>query len=271
LKPAADSAALPRPRQFSGVNARGLWALFRRDVMRFLRLGMESLGGPAASSLLFMAVFVLASGRKGEIVPGLPLADFIAPGVVIFSLSHAAYQAAAFSLLEDKLEGIIGDLLAAPLSPAEILAGYLSAAAFNALVAGTLVLALTLLFADLEPVAPAVSLGFATATALLFAQIGVLAALWAERWEHYSVAENFLVLPLGFLSGTFFTITALPPPAQALIALNPVFYAIDGFRYGLTGHAESSLVTGALFLAAINIVLGLIAWRLIAVGYKIKP
>jgi ABC-2 type transport system permease protein len=271
LKPAADNAALPRPRRFVGLNGRGLWTLFQRDVMRFLRLGVESLGAPAASSLLFMAVFVLASGRKGEMLPGLALADFIAPGVVIFSLSHAAYQAAAFSLLEDKLEGIIADLLAAPLSPAEILTGYVAAAAFNALVAGALVLALTLFFADLKPVAPAVSLGFAAATALLFAQIGVLAALWAERWEQYSVAENFLVLPLGFLSGTFFTVAALPSPAQAVIALNPVFYAVDGFRYGLTGHGESSLLTGAVVLTTINIVLGLIAWRLFTIGYKIKP
>lgn len=266
-----DRPAVPGPRRFAAVNGRGFRTLVRRDVLRFFRLAAESLGGPCVSSLLFLAVFVLAAGRQGEMVPGLSLVDFVAPGVVIFSLSHAAYQAAAFSLLEDKLEGMIADLLAAPLSPAEILGGYVCAAALNALIVGTVVLGLTLLFADPEPVAPAVSLGFATATALLFAQTGVLAGLWAERWEQYSLAENFLVLPLGFLSGAFFSIAALPPAAQTLVALNPLFYAMDGFRYGLTGHAESSLAIGALVLAGINLLLGLLAWRLIAIGYKIKP
>ena len=113
-------------------------------------------------------------------------------------------------------------------------------------------------------------MGFAAASALLFALLGTLAGLWADRWEHYAMVESFLILPLGFLSGTFFTLAALPEPARLLIAFNPVFYAVDGFRYGLTGHGESSLALGMGLLLTLDLALGLVAWRLFAVGYKIK-
>jgi len=260
----------PLPRSFGAVNWLGFRALFRRGALRYVKLAWESLGGPCVSSLLFLAVFALAAGGRGEIAPGLSVVQFIAPGIIMFSLAHAGFEYAAFPLLDDKLEGMIGDILAAPLTPLEIVAGYVLPAAWGALVTGTAILLLALLFVDFAFHSILVLVGFAAASALLFALLGTLAGLWADRWEHYAMVESFLILPLGFLSGTFFTLAALPETARLLIAFNPVFYAVDGFRYGLTGHGESSLALGMGLLLALDLALGLVAWRLFAVGYKIK-
>ncbi len=261
----------PAPRRFGAVNWMGLRTLFRRGLLRYLRYAWEFLGGPCVSSLLFLAVFVLAAGGAPELAPGVPLGQFLVPGIVMFSLAHNAFENAAFPVLDDKLEGMIGDILAAPLSPSEVLAGYVLPAAVNALITGAVILGLGWLFVDLRLHDPLASIGFAVLAALLFALIGTLAGLWAERWENYSTAETFLILPLGFLSGTFFSLASLPEPAQRLIAFNPVIYAVDGFRYGLTGHAETSGLLGAAILAALILGLWLLAWRLFAVGYKLKP
>ena len=263
--------SMPRPRSFAGGNWRGLWTLFWRGALRFLKLSWETIGGPCVSSLLFLAVFVLAAGEGREIAPGLSLPQFIIPGIIILALSQSAFQMAAFPLLYDKMEGMIGDILSAPLSPGEILAGYVAAATASALVIGVAVFLLSLLFVDLPLTSPLLALLFAVATAVLFALAGTLTGIWADKWEHYSVAENFLILPLGFLSGTFFTLAALPPAAQTVVALNPVFYAINGFRAGLAGFSESSLLLGIFVLILLDLCLASLAWRLFAKGYKIKP
>lgn len=261
----------PVPRSFGAVNWRGLATLVRRGVARYVKMAWETLGGPCVSSLLFLAVFALAAGGRSEMLPGLALVEFLVPGIVIFQLGHSAFENAAFPVLDDKLEGMIGDILAAPLSPLEVMAGYVLPAALNGLATGALVLGLAWLFVGVAVHDLAAALGFAAGMALLFALVGTLVGLWADKWEHYSMAESFLVAPLGFLSGTFFTLASLPGAGQALIALNPVFYAVDGFRYGLTGQAETALPLGAALLAGLALGLWLLAWRLFAIGYKVKP
>lgn len=262
--------APPLPRRYGAVNWRGLGALAGRGIRRFFKEAVETLGGPAVSGLLLLAVFSLAAGERQEMAPGLALTPFIAPGIVVFVFGHAAFEHAAVPLLYDKLEGMIGDLLAAPLSPLELLSGYVLSALCSALFVGALMLALAFVFIDLGIHDIWSVLGFGSAGALLFSLLGVLVGLWADKWEHYAMAESFLILPLGFLSGTFFTLASLPDAARALIALNPVVYAVDGFRYGLTGHAEAALLPGAILLVALNLGLWLLLWRLFSVGYKLK-
>ncbi len=271
--PAAQGQAAkpPEPRRFGAVNWRGLWSLYRRNAFRFLRYGVESIGGPAVTSLLFLAVFSLALGGRGEIVPGVSLVQFIAPGIVIFSLTHSAFESAAVPIMYDKLEGMIGDVIGAPLTPLEIAAGYALSATGNGVMAGTVVLALMAVFVDLPLHAPLAVLGFAVAASLLFALIGVVVGLWSDRWDNYSAAETFLVLPLGLLSGAFFPLRGVPEGARWLFDLNPVFHAVQGFRYGFIGAAEVSLPVSALVLVALDLGLAGLAWRLFAIGYKIKP
>ncbi|MFQ6018269.1 MAG: ABC transporter permease [Kiloniellaceae bacterium] len=265
------AAMAPDARRHGAVNWRGLWNLFRRGMHRFFRYAAETLGGPAVSSLLFLAIFVLALGGTGEVVPGVPLATFVAPGIVMFSMTHSAFENAAAPILYDKLEGMIGDIVSAPLSPLEIVAGYALSATASALVTGTLIVGLMSLFVELSVHSVAAVLGFALGGALLFALAGTVIGIWADRWDHYSAAETFLILPLGLLSGAFFTLERLPADARWAFEVNPVFHAVDGFRFGFTGHADGMILAGAGVLAVLNLALMLIAWRLFAIGYKIKP
>jgi len=271
VTPAVRPRAAPRARQFGWVNWRGLWTLYRRGAARYLRYGVESIGGPAVSSLLFLAVFSLALDGRGEMVPGVTLVQFIAPGIVIFSLTHSAFQSAATPIVYDKLEGMIGDIIGAPLTALEITAGYLISAAGNGLITGTVILALMAVFVDLPLHAPWIVFGFAVAAAVLFAAIGLVVGLWSDRWDNYSAAETFLILPIGLLSGAFFTLEGVPEGARWLFDLNPVFHAVQGFRYGFIGTAETPVAVSAAVLVGLDLVLTVLAWRLIATGYKTKP
>ena len=153
----------------------------------------------------------------------------------------------------------------------ELLAGYVLPAVLNAMMTGGLILLIAHLLIGFAFPNLLLALVFALSSALLFALIGTLAGLWADRWEHYSLAETFVVLPLGFLSGTFFTLASLPTTAQGLIAVNPVYYAIDGFRFAVVGFGETSPLLGLAVLAMPILGFGLLAWRLFARGYKLKP
>lgn len=261
----------PEPRTFGRVNWRGLASLYRREVLRFLRYAWESIAGPAISSLMFLVVFELALGPAAAVPVGVSLAAFLVPGIVIFSLTHNAFQGAAVSVFHDKIEGMITDVIGAPLTAAEIVAGYALAAASNACVTGAVILALMAVFVDLPLAAPALIVGFAVAAALVFALIGVVVGIWAERWDHYSAAETFLVLPLGLLSGAFFAADRLPPEAHWLFLANPVFHAVEGFRYGFIGSSSESVVVAAAVLVGLIVALGGLAWWMVARGYKLKP
>lgn len=259
------------PRSFGRLNGRGVWTLIYRDLRRYWKYGVESIGGPIVSSLLFLAVFVLALGGAGEAAGGLTFVQFVAPGIVMFAVMHSGFFNGAAPLVHDKHEGMIQDVLSAPLSAVEVAAGYGLSATLNALATGLAVLAAMMLFVVLPLPQLPLALLFAVAGAASFALAGVLIGLWADKWDHYSAAESFLILPLGVLSGAFFPLDSLPALGQTLILFNPAFHAIDGVRYGLTGTAAWSPWASLAILLIVDLALAALAWRLIAVGYKIKP
>lgn len=266
----ALAAAPPRARRFGAVNWRGMWSLLRREQIRFLRYAGESIAGPAVSSLMFLVVFQLALGNEGPL-PGITMAQFLVPGVVMFSLTHSAFESAAVALFHDKIEGVIGDILGAPMTPFEVVAALTLAAAANAIVTGAVILALMAVFVEMPLQAPLVAAGFALAAALVFALLGLIVGICAERWDHYSAAETFLVFPVAILSGAFFAVSNLPAEAQWLFRANPVFHALEGFRFGFTGRAQEPPLLAAAVLITLIAGLGVLAWRLYARGYKLKP
>ena len=264
------AAGRPKVRGFGALNWRGMWSLFRRDQIRFLRYAGESIAGPAISGLMFLAVFQLALGEEGPL-PGVTMAQFLVPGIAMFSLTHSAFENAAVTLFSDKIEGMITDVLGAPLRPFEVVLALTATAACSGLITTAVVLALMAVFVELPLAAPLAVVGFALAAALLFALLGVIVGICAERWDHYSAAETFLVFPLAMLSGAFFAVSALPAEVQWLFRANPVFHALEGFRFGFTGQAQEPPLLAAAVLAAMIAGLGLLAWRLYARGYKLKP
>jgi len=263
-------ATTPVPRRYGPVNWRGVYALYKRETVRFYRYAAETLGGPAISALLFLAVFQLALGGE-EVRPGVSLSAFIGPGIVMFMMAHGAFEGGSIPILFHKMEGMITDVISAPLTPLEILVGYVLPATTSAMTVGAVVLALVAVFVDLPLHSITAIVGFAFAASLSSALLGLVVGIWAERWDGYSAVETFLVAPLGFLSGAFFPVDNLPETMRWVFHVNPVFQAVEGFRYGFIGQTQTSLVLAVSVLAGMSLVLGLIAWRMLVVGYRIKP
>ena len=263
--------ALPAPRRYGVVNWRGLWALFAKDVRRALKQYRYSVLGPAVSNLLFLTVFALAGGHGGAYVGDLTFVQFLVPGLIIFAACERAYGTSSESVLYDKMEGMIADTLMAPLTALERTIGYACSSAAMGLVTGAATAAPMLLFVDLPVASRPLVCFFAVAGTLMHGLFGVIVGLWAERWDHHAAALTFLVIPFGFLSGTFYSITTLPEIGAEAARLNPMFYVIDGFRAGSTGHADGSPATGIVVVLLVIIALGAITHRLFRIGYKIKP
>ncbi|MEX0809090.1 MAG: ABC transporter permease [Dongiaceae bacterium] len=259
-----------RPRRFGAVNWVGLATLYRREVRRGLKDHLDSLWGPVVANLLYLAVFGLAAGTIDQSGTAGNLLAFIAPGLVMFTIMSRAFEMACASILFDKLEGMIVDVLQPPITPIERLAGMAGACVSVGLLTGMILALVTHLFVDMRPAAPLALLLFAVLGALMLSLAGILGGLWARRWDHYAALLTFFVIPASFLSGMFYPIDVLPEFARDLTLINPLFYAIDGVRYGFRGEAQASLTVGAALLLAIDIALALILWRLFRLGWRLK-
>ena len=268
-RPAVEAPA--GPRALGPVNWRGLAALYRREVRRYLAEWPETLGGAAVSALLFLAVFHLALEAAPSPLPGVSLVAFLVPGLVTVAIAQKSFEAAAYSILFDKLEGTIVDVLTPPLSAGERALAYAAGAASSGLVTGGAVAAVLIPFAPWPDITPLPLVFFALAVALFHALFGTAAGLRAGRWDNLAATQTYALIPLIYLSGAFFPTADLPEAGRLAILLNPVHYAVDGMRHAWLGRSELSPVPGAALLLLIDLALFGLVWRLFHRGYKLKP
>lgn len=260
----------------AGINRVGLFALYMKEVRRFLKVQMQTIWAPAFTTLLFLVIFTVALGRQGREVLGVPFASFVAPGLIVMAMMQNAFANSSFSLLSGKMQGTIIDLLMPPLSPGELMTGILAAAITRAIAVGfTVALAMALW--------PGVSLGlahpwavvwFALMGALMLAIMGLATSIWADKFDHNAAISNFVIAPLSLLSGTFYVIGNLDPTFQWVSRANPFFYVISGFRYGFLGQSDigdaGAVLVAAASLLALNIVLLAGVFMLLRSGWKLK-
>ncbi|MFQ5561935.1 MAG: ABC transporter permease [Parvularculaceae bacterium] len=261
-------------RRFGAVNWLGLWTLYVKEVRRFLKVAFQTIIAPVISTLLFLVVFMQAFGAARGDVGGVPYIVFLAPGLIMMAILTNAFANSSSSLMISKVQGSIVDVLMPPLSPSEMAVAFVAGAATRGLLVG-LVTALTsagfMAFSDPMGLAvPWAAAYFALAAAFMFGMLGVLGGVWAEKFDQLAAVTNFIITPLTFLSGTFYAISRLPEPFLTFSHFNPVFYLIDGFRYGFTGAAEASVLTGVLVTLGVNTVLAVWCYGLIKSGYKLK-
>jgi ABC-2 type transport system permease protein len=258
------------PRRYGGANWLGLWALYQKEIRRFWKIGGQTVGAPVVTSLLYMMVFAVAAGGGRPSLGGVPFVTFMAPGLVMMTMLNNAFSNSSSSLLQAKMQGLTQDLLTPPLSPAELTAGFILGAMTRGVMVGVVTWLCVLPFAHLGLSHLWAVLYFGLASCAIMACAGVLAALWAVKFDHLASVTNFVVMPLTFLSGTFYSVDRLPPAFRAASRLNPMFYLIDGFRYGFVGQADGSLLIGAAFTGALTIALTVLVWRLFTTGYRLK-
>jgi ABC-2 type transport system permease protein len=264
------SAAPPQPRRYPGPNWIGLQALYLKEVRRFMKVGMQTVGAPVLSSLLYMLVFAMATSGARPQIDGVPFVAFVAPGLVMMTILNNAFANSSSSLLQMKMQGLIQDVLTPPLSPGELTAGFILGAVTRGLLVGLVTWVAVTPFSHLGAPHPWAILYYGMAACLVMASIGVMAALWAVKFDHLATVTNFVVLPLTFLSGTFYSVDRLPEPFRTFTRFNPFFYLIDGFRYGFIGRAEQPLMFGGLFVLVLSLALLVITWRMFATGYRLK-
>ena len=272
-----DSANSDRPiaapravRRFGAVHWRGMATLVRRETGRNLKLWPISLIGPVLSMMLYILVFALALGPIRATVEGAAVLDFIAPGLVLFVIMQRAAEAGTFSLVLDKLDGMIGDLLVSPLMPSEITTGYMLSGSFAGLATGLAVFLGMGALVGFGLAQPWLALLIALLSAAVMALIGVLAGLWARKWDHVAVVFSFIIIPVGFLSGLFAPVSGLPGPLAIAIRANPMFYAIDAFRGAVTGDHVVPLLTSVAVLGGCLAALWIACFVLIRRGYNLK-
>jgi ABC-2 type transport system permease protein len=254
------------------INWQGLRALYIKEVRRFFKVQLQTIWGPAVSALLLLIVFSVAFGGNGRLVMGVPFASFAAPGLIVMSMMQQAFANSSFAFLVGKIQGTIVDYLMPPLSAGELLAGLVAAAVTRSILIGLALYLMLLLWPglDVRIREPWAVIWFALMGAGFLSFLGIIASLWAEKFDHNATITNFVIQPLSLLSGTFYSIEKLHGAFRTISHLNPFFYVISGFRYGFLGTADSNVVVGAIALLAINMVLGLTAYLLIRAGWKIR-
>ena len=262
---------MPTARRFGPVNWLGLWTLYLKEVRRFWNIATQTIAAPVVTTLLFLAVFALALGSGSVAVAGLPYIQFLAPGLVMMAMTQNAFANTSSTLVIAKVQGNIVDLLMPPLSPAEQTAALALGGLTRGLVVGSAVWLSMIPFAGFHVHSPFFTAYHAVMASLMLSLLGVLGGLWSEKFDHLAAVTNFIVTPLAFLSGTFYSTERLPEPWLTVAHLNPFFYMIDGFRYGMTGHADGGMATGVAVVAAANVALALLSHRLFKTGYKLKP
>jgi ABC-2 type transport system permease protein len=252
------------------VEGLGLLTLYLREVRRFMKVPGQTLMAPAVTTMLFMAIFSLALGRAVEQMDGIPFLLFLAPGLAMMAMLQNSFANASSSLIIAKVQGNIIDTLMPPLSPLELLLGIGLGAVTRGLTVGVIVVIAMQIFVAAPPVHLWAVLFYAVAACLMMGLIGMLVGIWAEKFDQIAATTNFLVTPLTFLSGTFYSVERLPDALQWIAAVNPFYYAIDGFRYGFIDRADGSLLTGVLVLAAVDLVLAALCFRVLQTGWRLK-
>jgi ABC-2 type transport system permease protein len=267
----ADAAVMPpQPRDYHGVNWAGFRTLYLREIRRFWKVGMQTLAAPVVTALLYMMVFVVAAQGARTPVHGVAFATFVAPGLIMMQILNNAFSNSSSSLLQAKMNGLTGDFLTPPLTPLEHVAAFALGAATRGIVVGAVTWLAVLPFAHLPITHLWAVLYFGIGAALILGMLGIMAGLWAEKFDHMAAVTNFVVMPMTFLSGTFYLVDRLPEPFRTASRFNPFFYLIDGFRYGFIGVAEGSILAGAIMTAGLTLSLAFVCMWMFETGYKLK-
>lgn len=258
------------PRRPGRWSLAGAGTLFRKEVLRFWKVGFQTVAAPVLTAVLYLLVFGHVLASHVEVFPGVGYISFLIPGLVMMSVLQNSFANSSSSLVQSKITGNLVFLLVTPLSPLAWYAAYVGASVLRGVVVGTGVLAVTAWFAPLSLAEPWWILVFALLGGALLGSLGLVAGLWADKFDQMAAFQNFLIMPMTFLAGVFYSVDTLPPFWQAVSHLNPFFFLIDGFRRGFFGISDvSPWVSLAVVVTALTLVGGL-AVRLLAKGYKIR-
>jgi len=248
----------------------GFRTLFYKEILRFWKVATQTIAAPVVSAMLYLLIFGHVLDGRVEMLDGVSYTSFLVPGLVMMSVLQNAFANSSSSLIQSKITGNLVFILLPPLSHVEILSAYVTASIVRGLAVGLGVFVITAWFAHLSFAAPLWIVAFALLGAGILGTLGVIAGIWAEKFDQLAAFQNFLITPATFLAGVFYSIKKLPPFWLAVSHFNPFFYMIDGFRYGFFGQSDVSPWTSLAIVAVVFVVLATVAINLLRGGYKLR-
>jgi ABC-2 type transport system permease protein len=248
----------------------GFPTLLYKEVLRFWKVSFQTVAAPVLTTLLYLLVFAHALAAHVEAFPGVPYLHFLIPGLAMMAMLQNAFANSSSSIIQSKITGNMVFILLPPMSPLEIFGAYLIAAMVRGICVGLGVFAATLWLVPIPMQHPLWALAFALAGCGMLGVLGIIAGIWSEKFDQLAAFQNFLVMPLTFLAGVFYSTHSLPGFWQHLSRLNPFFYAIDGFRYGFFGQSDVDPAASLAFAAATFAALSCLTLALMARGYKLR-
>ena len=257
-------------KNFGYVNWLGFFTLYEKEILRFLKVAIQTVISPLVTSLLFLMVLSLAIGNERGGALGYPFISFLAPGLIAMQIIQQAFSHSSSSIMIGKIQGNIVDVLYAPLSPGEVTLAIILAAVTRSFIIAITSIAVFSFIIDLQFYSFYYIFIYTFLGSFILGAAGFIVGLWAEKFDNMASATNFIIVPLSFLSGTFYSIQKLPEVLQKISEWNPFFYMIDGFRYGFLGVSDGSLKFGMLYLIILSFLIWFVSYILFKKGYKIK-
>lgn len=255
---------------YHGINGLGTWTLYKRETWRFLKVWNQTIIAPIVTTLLFLAVLLLALGGHARLVGGITYEQFIAPGLITMAVVQNAFANTSSSLMLSKIQGVIVDLLMPPLSPGEITFSLLMGGITRGVLVGIAVGAAVYLFVPATLHSFWLLLYYVFAASMMLSLLGIFTGVWSQSFDQVAAITNYIITPMAFLSGTFYSVHDLPEFWRNLCHWNPFFYMIDGMRYAITGHADGNVSVGVAVLLAVNALLWCGCLWIIRTGYRLK-
>lgn len=249
---------------------RGPWTLFKKELLRFWRVGFQTVAAPVMTALLYLLIFSHVLGSRVEVYQGVPYTVFLIPGLIMMSVLQNAFANSSSSLIQSKVMGNIIFVLLTPLSYIEFFAAFLAASIIRGLCVGFSIYLVSICFIELPLHHPWMVLAFAIFGSGMLGAFGIIAGLWAEKFDQMAAFQNFVIMPLSFLSGVFYSIHTLPPMWQTVSHFNPFFYMIDGFRFGFFGMSDISPWFSLCVVMVSFILLSVVTISMLKAGYKLR-
>lgn len=244
--------------------------MIRREVMRTFRVVVQTLVAPVISATLYIFIFGVVVGEKISTIAGVPYITFVFPGILMLSVINAAFGSSSSSLYFARFTKSIEELLVAPLSYLEIIFGFMLGSMMRSVIVASLILLVGVFFDAVTLTSPVMFFCYILAVSAIFSLLGMLVALWAQSFEQLSILNTFVITPLTYLGGIFYSLTMLPETAQLITKLNPFFYFVDGIRSSMIGISEANMFVGEIVIVGLILGLGTLVFYLFKIGWRVR-
>ena len=252
------------------VQLRGTWTLLKKELIRFWRVVFQTVAAPVITSVLYLLIFSHVLDTRLEVYEGVSYSAFLIPGLIMMTLLQNAFANSSSSLIQSKVMGNIVFILLTPLTYLQLFFAFLLAATLRGLFVGVAIYLIAILYIELPLNHPWIIIAFAILGGGLLGTFGIIAGIWADRFDQMAAFQNFVIMPLSFLSGVFYSIHSLPQVWQKVSQFNPFFYMIDGFRFGFFGQSDVSPYFSLMIVSLFFVILASFTIYLLKIGYKLR-